>query len=100
MGACEKLRVLVHLLREADTWTLLQWAHANGCKWNGTTCSYDAQGGHLKVLKWARENGCEWDVDMCASAGHLEVLKWARANGCAWDTRTCMFAAREGTWKY
>ena len=50
-----------------------------------TLCDYTAKHGHLKVLQWARANGCEWNSSTCANAahgGHLEVLQWARANSC------------------
>jgi len=62
-------------------------------------CAYAAGGGHLEVLQWARAQGCRWDVDTCALAamsGHLEVLQWARARGCPWDERTCAAAAGNG----
>jgi hypothetical protein len=36
----------------------LQWARANGCDWDGDTCSAAAAGGHLEVLQWARASGC------------------------------------------
>ena len=42
---------------------MLQWARANGCTWNASTCSEAACGGHLEVLQWARANGCPWDMD-------------------------------------
>ena len=51
-------------------------------------CKYAAGGGCLSVLKWARAQGCHWDGWTCAKAaenGHLAVLQWARAQGCPWD---------------
>ena len=50
------------------------------------------------MLQWARANGCRWDVDTCRGAafgGHLEVLRWARANGCPWNWFKCMSAAND-----
>ena len=44
--------------------------------------------GHLEVLQWARANECSWNASTCANAarkGHLEVLQWARTNGCPWN---------------
>jgi hypothetical protein len=78
---------------------LLQWARANGCPWDESTCAKAAEGGQLEVLRWARANGCPWDASTCmwaAEGGHLEVLQWARANGCVWDASTCMLAAEGG----
>jgi hypothetical protein len=116
-GFCEKAARVGYL-------SLLQWARANGCPWNGWTCAGAAEGGHLEILKWARANGCPWDEMTCSGAaksghlevlqwvranvypwdkwtcaraaygGHLEVLKWARANGCPWDEMTCANAAK------
>lgn len=51
--------------------------------------------GQLEVLQWARANGCPWNVSTCSGAangGHLEVLRWARANDCPCDDLTCAFA--------
>ena len=79
--------------------TLLEWAGANGCPWNGRTCSSAARGGHLDVLKWLRANGCPWNDLTCKAAargGHLDVLKWLRANGCPWNEWTCHVAAFVG----
>ena len=62
---------------------VLQWARANGCRWNAWLCSGAAEGGHLEVLKWARANGCEWDVwtwHHCAD--QPAVREWLVANGC------------------
>ena len=78
---------------------MLQWARANGCKWNGLTCASAAEGGHLEVLQWARANGCPWTWRTCFSAakgGHIDVLQWARANGCPWNKHTCLAAASKG----
>ncbi|KAG5184357.1 hypothetical protein JKP88DRAFT_348479 [Tribonema minus] len=88
---------------------VLQWARANGCPWDESTCSFPAERGHLAVVQWARANGGPWDEQTCwraASNGHLAVLHWARAagcpwdwaraNGCAWDARTCASTAIEG----
>jgi hypothetical protein len=77
----------------------MQWARANGCPWNESTCSWAAGGGHLEVLQWLRANGCPWNQWTCTNAaegGHLEVLRWARANGCNWDEGTCEFMAKCG----
>jgi hypothetical protein len=79
---------------------LLQWAHANGCPWDPSTCANAARGGHLDVLQWARNNGCPWnEASTCANAalvGHLGLLQWARANGCPWKETTCAKAAWGG----
>jgi hypothetical protein len=78
---------------------VLQWAFTNGCPWGEETCVWAAERGHLEVLQWARTNGCPWDKLACVNAakgGHLDVLQWARANGCPWDKRTCMSAAWAG----
>src|SRR5438128_1996821 len=75
---------------------LLQWLKANGCSWNGSTCSYAAYNGHLEILKWLKVDGCYWNTYTCADAalnGHLEVLKWLRENGCPWDEYTSSYAA-------
>ena len=81
---------------------LLQWARANGCRWNARTCANAAAGGHLHVLQWARESGCPWGSWTCTKAaenGHLEVLQWAREEGCPWDEWTCSSAAKNGDLK-
>jgi hypothetical protein len=61
---------------------VLQWARANGCPWDGDTCTIAAERGHLEVLRWARANGCPWDeaaaYERAARAGRLEVLRWMR----------------------
>jgi len=78
---------------------MLQWARANGCRWDAWTCIYASQNNHLEVLKWARENGCAWTSWICkfaAKNGNLEMLKWARANGCHWNKMTCEAALRGG----
>jgi hypothetical protein len=78
---------------------LLQWARANSCSWNSSTCNYAAFNGHTAVLQWARNNGCHWDKYTCANAacnGHLATLQWARNNGCDWDEYTCGYAAQNG----
>ena len=75
---------------------VLQYAHANGCGFDGGTCWAAAEGGHLAVLQWLRANGCGWDADTCSYAaayGHLEVLKWAVANGCPFDKAECLETA-------
>ena len=57
-------------------------------------------GGHLAVLQWARANGCDWDWSTCSEAavgGHLAVLQWARANGCDWDRAECLGDAPAGS---
>jgi hypothetical protein len=44
-----------------------------------------AHGGHLEVLQWARANGCPWDETTCEAAvarGHLDVVQWAKENDC------------------
>ena len=41
--------------------------------------------GHLEVLQWARANGCPWDETTCEAAvarGHLDVVQWAKENDC------------------
>ena len=79
--------------------SVLQWARAKGCRWNGKTCSEAAWDGHLEMLKWARAHECPWDAKTCANAalnGHLEVLQWARAQGCPWNKATCTIAAKNG----
>ena len=63
---------------------------------NGQTCMAAAKGGHLEVLQWARANGCRWNKTTCAGAaqgGRLEVLHWARANGCPWNFFECLSGA-------
>ena len=53
--------------------------------------------GHLQVLQWARANDCPWNVTTCSQAaggGHLSVLLWARRNGCPWDRATCLRIAK------
>ena len=42
---------------------ILQWARANECPWNGTTCAEAFTNGQFKVFLWAQDNGCpqnEW----------------------------------------
>ena len=83
---------------------VLQWAWANGCRWDRQTCWKNAaKGGHLEVLKWARLNGCRWAVETCsiaAEGGHLEVLKWAKRNKCRWNSLDCLEAARANGHKH
>ena len=46
---------------------------------------FAAHGGHLEVLQWARANGCPWDETTCEAAvarGHLDVVQWAKENDC------------------
>jgi hypothetical protein len=78
---------------------VLQWARANGCRWDAQACADAAWGGHLAVLQWLHANGCPWDEWTCANAaqgGHLGVLQWLRANGRPWDARVCAKAAKDG----
>ena len=77
----------------------VQWARANGCDWDNSTCCSAAEGGHLAVLQWLRANGCDWSAGTCTAAargGHLAVLQWARANGCDWNPNACRVAAKGG----
>lgn len=78
---------------------LLQWALANGSRWDATTCSAAAWGGHLEILQWARNNECPWDSFTCrhaAARGHVDVLIYARVNGCPWDPLDCRRVAMWG----
>ena len=59
---------------------VLQWARANGCPWDETTCSRAAGGGHLEMLQWARADGCPWD-DLTRYYPTDEILEWAVVNG-------------------
>ena len=59
---------------------MLQWARANGCRWDGDTCAGAAGEGHLEVLQWARANGCPWD-DLTRYYTTDEILEWAVVNG-------------------
>jgi hypothetical protein len=65
---------------------LFKWVRANAGQivMQGVElCVWATTGGNLEVLQWARANGCKWDLTICATAarfGHLELLKWARAN--------------------
>jgi hypothetical protein len=43
----------VHMLHTMVISNTLQWARANGCPWDASTCSNAARGGHLDVLQWA-----------------------------------------------
>jgi hypothetical protein len=57
---------------------MLQWARANGCPWDESTCSDAALGGHMAVLQWAHANGCLWNEDICgnlARGGYLAMLQ-------------------------
>ena len=45
--------IQIHFLISADL-EVLQWARANGCDWDASTCSYAAEAGDLEMLKWAR----------------------------------------------
>ena len=47
-------------------------------------CKDLMQYGSLPLLQWACANGCPCDESTCSNAaleGHLEILQWARANG-------------------
>ena len=55
---------------------MLQWARANGCDWDWSTCSVAAEGGHIAVLQWARANGCEWDRVDCLDMAPAETREW------------------------
>ena len=92
-------RTLCAYAAEGGHLEILQWARAQGCRWDERTCAWAARNGHLEVLQWARAHGCRWDEATCAYAankGHLAVLQWARAHGCPWDERTCANAAGNG----
>jgi hypothetical protein len=78
--------------------SVLQWAHANGCRLNEATCSGAAQAGHLEVLQWARGVGCPWDSADCATRArlgrHWPLLQWVHGvSGCDIDQETCTQAA-------
>jgi hypothetical protein len=78
-------RGICNYAAEGGCLSLLKWARARGCHWNGWTCAKAAKNRHLAVLHWARFQGCPWDEDTCAGAaenGHLAVLKWARGMNC------------------
>jgi hypothetical protein len=70
---------------------LLQWAHANGCPWDGLTCNAALSVGSIDGLKWARGNGCPYgdasdDVYYIAALGRLDLLEWyVQGSGCALD---------------
>lgn len=62
---------------------VLQWAHANGCSWDWTTCNAAAAKGHLKVLKWARTNLCPWGARSCLAAASTGI-PWAKPHDWPW----------------
>ena len=50
-----------------------------------TTCSSDAENGHLKLLKWARVNGCPWDEDTYDAGrvnGDPALMLYLEDQGC------------------
>ncbi|KAG5176403.1 hypothetical protein JKP88DRAFT_351103 [Tribonema minus] len=80
--SCIRYGNLVDLLGHLE---VLQWARANGCPWDKSTCTLAASGGHLETLQWARVNGCPWDSETLETARFSkrhEVVRWALANGC------------------
>ena len=46
---------------------MLQWARANGCDWDGSTCNGALNAGEAagwaEVLEWALAHGCEFSGD-------------------------------------
>mmetsp|Transcript_25772 Transcript_25772/g.64857 ORF Transcript_25772/g.64857 Transcript_25772/m.64857 type:complete len:186 (+) Transcript_25772:1023-1580(+) len=75
---------------------LLQWLLEQGFPWDEETCSYAARGNHVAVLQWARAQDCPSDESTCVGAavgGHLELLQWLLEQGCPWDEWTCATAA-------
>lgn len=48
---------------------MLQWARANGCPWDETTCEAAVARGHLDVLQWAKENDCPGAVLFSSFSG-------------------------------
>jgi hypothetical protein len=76
---------------------VLQYARANGCPWNASTCSNAASNGHTDIIRWARDNGCPWNAKTCFNAARnnrLKVVRWLHANGCPWDARTYKIAVK------
>lgn len=99
------------MLSGCKAWALdvLKYARENLFPWDVNICSRAAENGHLEILQWAHENGCRWNGSMKARAngclwdeqtcsfaaygGQLEIRKWARENGCPWNDSTDQSAA-------
>jgi len=64
----------------------LQTGRLNECTvYESSVCEYAAKEGQLEVLQWAHANGCPWDggtIDAAKNADHDNILNWAIANGC------------------
>ena len=70
---------------------VLQWARANGCPWDETTCEAAVAKGHLDVFQWAKENDCPGAVLFSSFSGstggqeqtfdvHDIIQDWADTN--------------------
>jgi hypothetical protein len=82
------LRRPVRMRRLTNTWIFCSGPGteaAHGTLSHVLECSKNR---HLKVIQWARANGCDWDESTCekaVSGGHLNVIQWVRADGYPWN---------------
>ncbi|AJF97224.1 ankyrin repeat protein [Pandoravirus inopinatum] len=82
-------------------WVCRHWAAyapAAMRPWYGFTTAAAACG-YTRVLEWARANGCPWDTTTCyaaARAGHMRLLVWLNKNECPWDSETFTALAKHG----
>jgi hypothetical protein len=63
----------------------LQWAHANGCPWDGNTFASAAHACPLEVLKWLRQQGCplsESAFTNAACRGDVSIMEWLLTEKC------------------
>jgi hypothetical protein len=81
---------------------LFDWALANGCPTQVSTCVAFAGSGDLQALQWAKTKGCEWDEAAVAAAaargGHPLILKWLYATVAIPDLRILRQILMEGIW--
>ncbi len=74
---------------------ILKWARSQGCPWNGLTCAWAAEGGHLELLQCYTHN----TFLLASRCDRMNVLVWAHQSDYpCWDQRIYTEAKEAGHW--
>jgi len=69
------------------------------CPWDGLTCLYAAEEGHVDILQWAHSQGCPYWEERCLAAawthGQWPIVQWILTNT---SKKYCVSPPRTGLW--
>jgi hypothetical protein len=87
---------------EGNTLHVLEFLHAQGCRWHWSASAAAARRGELQMLRWIREHGCNWNeqsiLSEAASSGNIETAAWVKQQpGVVCDDRAMIAAAARGS---